>query len=415
VRCLVNMAQLGQITWGVRASSALTWIPAGIVVALLAVVQNAQHPSPTWTDATAKASIAVIILAPLSAGVAAWESGKWRGVDWARANVRSSLTHALWTLKTLWLGTFGGFLIALALTGLAIDPRGGSPELLWLLMVWLVTVGHSLAGWTVGHFVPRSAAFALCAGGSFVWLTYLPAFEPFWLRNITGHQGTSCCDIDKVLAPEALWAPIILALAIAAGASIVIAARYSWRTIALLAVPILVIGVLWSRSMVEQFDADPVVLRKVAMACDSTGRIEVCFWPETTAQAKHKANEIAAAAERLIRAGAERPQGLTESARDGWWTFSSSAPTDNGLRLAVATGALGELPPSCAEGGNWPGASAYGPTLIWVGVKAGLPWAEARELAAPEDARAALDVLKRPARDQASWFVARRESLQRCE
>ncbi|MGH3486882.1 MAG: hypothetical protein ACRDP8_03035 [Actinopolymorphaceae bacterium] len=84
MRGLVTMAQLGRITWGVRASSALTWIPAGIVVALLAVVQNAQHASPTWTDATAKASIAVIILALLSAGVAAWESGKWRGVDWAR-------------------------------------------------------------------------------------------------------------------------------------------------------------------------------------------------------------------------------------------------------------------------------------------------------------------------------------------
>lgn len=401
----------GRRFWHWRSSVVLTWSPALVVLSLLLTLANAGTIDRYWLAVSARATIGMLVAAPGLAALCAWEAGRWRRWPTARTALRPAAAQARPTLAAaaaVAVGTVTANVLMLAPAALGAP---GRPHVGVLATAVAVILAHACAGYAAGLLLPRGVAVPLALGASFAWLAYPPAFEPFWVRNITGNLGTSCCDIDTALPAPALLAPLVVALAVCAGSGLVVAVgERRRRPVVVAGLALTLAGVVAARPMVDSLGPDPVLPRQVSMTCATTASVEVCSFPEHADLLPGATAVVADVSQRLAAAGVATPRQVTERSTNapGVWSVRLDVRSEPALRELLAAQVLADVPPVCSRTQPWPAADRVPAVQSYLAVVAGVPVDMVSASLGEQDARTVAEVLSRPDADRARWV---RETL----
>jgi hypothetical protein len=380
----------------------------GVVVSL----QNATFAEPYWLDLTSKSTTSLVFLAPGFAALAAWDAARWRVL---RTNpVRGPLSTLGATLLMSVVASLGTYVVTLAILATRYRPEVGGPHVPLLATVLLSGAAYACFGYTLGSYLPRLYAAGLAFGVTWFWVAYTPAVTPFWLRNVTGSFGGSCCDDDQVLTGHALLAPVTMALALVGACLVLLLARRVISVAAVAGLGLLVAGTATAAHLAGDFGADPVTARTGERVCIShrtgTGPATFCAWPEHETALRARADSLGRAVSLARAAGLTIPPRLVEGrpTSDGW-TFSLGDASPRVETLTLASSPLVGLPPACVNRGQpWPAGDLFEEVHAWLLHAVGVPPSEARELASVDDTRAFKTVLGRSRAEQLEWY---RQSL----
>jgi hypothetical protein len=398
--------------WPTTTTSTLTVSPLLALAGGAVAVSNSAFVDPYWLDLSSKATIPVLVLAPGFAALAAWDAARWRTL--AVRAVRpwlEILGRHLGVVAALSAVTF-----ALTLTVLVgrTGPTAGVPRIDVLGLAVLVTAAYSSVGFVLGRYLTGVLAAPLAFAVVWLWIAYTPAVEPFWLRNITGNLGTSCCALDQQLLAGGLVGPASLATGLLAASAGLLALRPRpavWSG----SILVVATSVGLAHASVASAGADPVEPRRGAQDCVSTSGTTWCAWPEHVSRLREAAPLLADAARRLRTAGLELPTRLHETVTSDGWTFSLDGSGSSAWRRAFVLSPLSGLPPRCTDGngGYWPAGEELPVVTAWLRVKDGDTVADAARAvdARRSDVEA---VLARSRRDQVAWFTATLTALRGC-
>ncbi len=207
-----------------RSEPAIWLLPLSCVLGYLAAV-GMDEQSPGYPLAAAiRGHGAIIVLAPIGAGCAAWKAGRYRRAGWpARIWRRSAARLALAEVVTTALVQLlaHAVVIAVVATG-AGTGLGWVPEL--HLVGLAVLVGWASLGFALGWWVRTELAMPVVVVGSYLAIVFPDAVEPLWARHLTGTY-LGCCFQDTVLDAGAVRGPILLALGVTANSLVLVAAR----------------------------------------------------------------------------------------------------------------------------------------------------------------------------------------------
>lgn len=388
--------------------------PLLVVIGILVSLSNAGYADPYWLDLSAKATVSVLFLAPGFAALAAWDAARWQTLmsaavrSWGRLLAQCLVFVAAMSALT--------FACTLAILYAQVPPSVGWPRLDVLLLGTMAITGYSAVGFVLGRFLSRLVSAPLAFGAVWGWVAYTPAIQPFWLRNVTGNLGTSCCGLDVELVPLALVAPGILTVALVIAAAVLV--TWTHRRIAWAGAVVLVAGALFAAaSMMAPVGADPVQRRTGEQFCTSSAQREFCAWPEHAAALRQATPDLASTTKRLEAAGLDLPDPLRENTKSaGGWSFSlaSGNPQSGGRTLALSP--LDELPPPCTDhnGGIWPAGKNFALAGAWLASVGG-----ASEEIAAESHEAPLHRLRRLRErspdEQLRWYSQVYSAMQTCE
>jgi hypothetical protein len=201
---------------------------------------------------------------------------------------------------------FLGVLVAIIVQ--VVRSAAGLPDPRILGITALDLVAYSVAGFAAGLLLPFAVAGPLALAATFIWLGFVPAIYPVWLRHLTG-MFRDCCGLGQDLAVRPLVASTIVDLAIVGAAALLVAGPrlilYRVGSAVALLTAAAAAGVL----LVAGLTYAPVVPRDIALLeCRTKGEITLCAWPE------HEAH----AAELL---------GIASNTWTGWQHASIHAPT----------------------------------------------------------------------------------------
>ncbi len=398
----------------IGTQSTVTVGPLLVVLGVLVALMNAGTADPYWLDLSSKATIPVLFLAPGFAALSAWDAARWRVL--AACAVRSWPAIAVRQLALVAAGTGITFAATLAILVATNAPAAGFPRLDVLILGVLATTSYAAVGFAIGRFLPRLVAAPLAFVAVWIWVAYTPAVQPFWLRNVTGNLGTSCCAIDTQLAPHALLAPASLTVALLIAVMIALwprPFRARWAVSGLA----VALGATLAAHLASPLGADPVEARRGTQHCIEDAGTTWCAWPEHADELRDGVPSLARAASALRRTGLAVPTTLRENTPSaGGWSFSlsTSDPAERGR--AFVTSPLADLPPACTDsnGGDWPAGEYLGAATAWLTVAAGGDSSEAAR--ANDIPIAEMSSLLAESRDQqVAWFYRVRNAMQSCD
>lgn len=286
----------------------------GVPIAILAAWYATLLPSATGygTAATAAASGAMPFIGALVAGTAAWEGSRLRrariwGGPWARSGLRIA--------AGLIVGPFlaGVVATASALVVAHTEASAFPPDPAITAVLILDLVAYASIGFALGVLAPAAIAVPVAVILPVLWLAFVPAMYPVWLRHLTG-MYRDCCNLEESLAPQAVLASVLLDVAFIATASIasVIGWRRRWRAIG--AVGILAAGLLVGTRPILGMTFAPVIPRDPSLlSCTSGGGAEVCLWPEQTGPSAEILADVIDVRARWLAAGIDAPSAFTEA------------------------------------------------------------------------------------------------------
>ena len=413
-----------RITWPAARSAARrnAVLKVAPVIAVLVYVWATSSMISEGLDGygltTSMKAISVLpFIAPICAACAAWEVARLRrGMVYEMTGARSDIAVTLSRIAPVMvIGLIG---LAESAGLLWRDPLPGSPDLMVFVIGIVVLAGHVAFGVLLGRVLPAVVATPVAFALSYAWLVYPPALSISWVRHLTGFND-SCCLSSEQLAPGAVVAPILLAMAVIGAAALVIWMRY--HRLALLPAAVLYVAAfVLAASLVHDLGFDPAEPRAGTMVCAS-GTPRVCVWPEHAARLREASADAARMAAILARDGLKVPALATEStvprARRTWvfGTFARSSAAQ--LRTTIAVGVVPLGPPARCSGfgGAWQGGFAESALQAWLLVRAGLGLRAANEVAAtPEIFRGVRAELRKPAAQQGSWFRANLQIVTSC-
>ncbi len=309
------------------------------IVLLAAAYGMALYPSDHYgLAATAMGTAALPFIAGFTGATAAWEGARLRRAIWWAPNVRSRFVIAAWAaLPSVLIGVVA-MLAAVAV--LLVRSGAAVPDLVVIGVAALVLVAWAAVGFAAGILLPVPVAVPVGIVLPFVWLAFVPAVYPLWLRHLTG-MFRDCCGLAEDLAAAAVVASALVNVGFVVAASMLIAGHRSMRrigaSVATLAVP-LAVGVV----LVSGMTYAPVVPRDPSLlACRERAGLTLCLWPEHVAQADEIAGIASGVRARWLAAGIQAPAVFTESDRSiapsGTLAFgvTSTAPDDVIMDLAV--------------------------------------------------------------------------------
>lgn len=400
--------------WLLLTSSTALMSPLLFIAGVVVSLSNANFVDPYWLDLSSKSTVSVLFLAPGFAALGAWDAAKWRILMTAAARPWSALLVR--HLATVAVTTAVTFAVALMALYTQVPPTVGLPRVDVLALGVAVVTAYAAVGFLLGRFLSGLVAAPLAFGAVWGWVAYTPAIEPFWLRNVTGNIGTSCCSLGFELVPVALVAPLLIAAALLGGTLVVLAwpaRRRAWL-VSGIAVASAVIG---SASMMSSVGADPVRTRTGEQICREASGTMFCAWPEHESALDEALPSLGGATERLEAAGLRLPSTLRENqkSRDGW-SFSLAADTPEFWSQTLAVSPLDELPPPCTNrnGGVWPAGENLALAGAWLATVAGTPPAEA---AASQGASLAelRQLRNRDPATQLAWYQSAESAMHTCE
>ena len=297
--------------------TALRIMPAawfGVPITILAALYATLLPSPPGygTAATAAASGALPFIGAFVAGTAAWEGSRLRraqiwGGPWARSGLRIA--------TGLLVGPVLAGLVATT-TAIVVAHSGAKafpPDPMIAGVLLLDILAYASVGFALGILAPAAIAVPVAVVLPVLWLAFVPAMYPVWLRHLTG-MYRDCCNLEESLAPQAVLASVVLDIAFIATASIasVISWPRRWRAVG--AVGILAAGLLVGTSVVSGMTFAPITARDASLLSCATGvGAVVCLWPEQTAASTEILADVVDVRTHWLAAGIDAPTTFTEA------------------------------------------------------------------------------------------------------
>ncbi|MFJ7989983.1 hypothetical protein [Streptomyces sp. NPDC096351] len=357
-----------------------------------------------WESVAAQSSFLLGFTVPACAACAAWEGARIRRSGILTSTpVRSPLAIALSVVTpVLVLGLVAVLLPLLMLLPYAQGlPGGASFAVIGLEL--LVVTAHSFLGYAAGFVLPRLLAAPAVLMAVWLWMAYPAALEPFWIRQLNGHNLNECCALDQVVDGRAVAAPALVAGGLLLAAVIWIQGRrFAARALAPVVVALgLAAGAVIGMPLGYQAG---VPRASSELSCDA-GTPAVCLWPEQMQEAAAIRSLSSRAAERLARLEVPVATELT---------LPAVRPRDDQIIASVALSAIPSEPPRCAESGPWPGNIAQGPLMAWLVQTAGADMRFVQGSYTSEDVRTVKQVMSLPESEQTRWFRKNAATLKNC-
>lgn len=263
--------------------------------------------------ASANGSAALPFIAAYVGAVSAWEGSRLRrGGIWGAPWARTTMTIAA---RPIAVAVMLGFVAVLAAVELQLARSGASaPDARILIVAAVDLIAWGVVGFAVGVTIPLAAATPIALILPVLWLAFVPAVDPVWLRHITG-MFRDCCRTDEDLAPAALVVSLAVdaAFVVAAWIVAVASAGRLWRHLAF-AVVWMVAAVVAASSRVSSLDYAPTVARdSSSLVCRQLPSAELCLWPEHVDRADKLAAVTADVLRRWQLAGLTSPVIVTEA------------------------------------------------------------------------------------------------------
>lgn len=332
----------------IRLRTALRVMPAfWLALPLIAVAAwyvTLLNPSDGYAlDATTKASMTIAFVGPVCAACAAWEGSRLRrAAVWEAPSVRSRWSIAFW--HVLPIVAVGLLAIVVAMLVQAARSQAGLPDVRILLMTLVDLVAYCAAGFALGLLMRFAVAGPLALVATFIWIGFVPAIQPVWMRHLTG-MFRDCCGLAQDLAWRPVIASAILDVSIIAAAIVFVAgSRRSWLRVAV-GVVLFIVAFNAGSSLVSDMTYLPAVARDTAvLECRSDRGLTVCTWPEHRARAAEIGSVAAEVRSAWQDAGLSPPSIFTEA-------DPSVAPTDAlAFRIDANTATRDDMVSSFAQG-----------------------------------------------------------------
>lgn len=288
------------------------WLALPICV-LAAVYVNFLYPSDGYSvDASAKGTIALPFIASFVAACAAWEGSRLRrGRVWATPSVRSRLAIGFWAVLPAVL--VGVLAVTVAIVAQLVRSDAGLPDVRFIAISALDLAAFGALGLALGLLLPFAVAGPVALVVPFLWLAFLPAMEPLWLRHLTGNFR-DCCGNERDLDMQAVLASTLVDAGIVAAAALLVSGGPGvLRRVIAPAAPF-ALSVAAGVVLVSGMDYSPTVARDVnALDCASTEGVTVCTWPEHRQRADEVASIIGDVRAAWQAAGIAAPSVYTEA------------------------------------------------------------------------------------------------------
>lgn len=381
-------------------------------------------PYPLAVTSTALATLGFIV--PIVAALGAWEGGRLRRADWwALPHVRPRAAIAAWALAPI-VATGVAAVSAGVLANLfAVDLLFPDPRP--VAVAGVVLVAHALAGFSLGLAVPVVVAAPAALLTSFVWMVFLRAIEPIWLRHLNGGALELCCGRHEELAPAAVVGALTVALGLAASSITFLTLRRSRRRDLLVPLPLL-IGLVVGSMMVSSLGSQPTMARdRSALLCDSpSSSVTVCVWPEHV----DRLQEVGSIAEKAARGwravGLQVPptfaEGPPETTPAGVLPFGFSRASDPSDIVSGLAYAMLPAWPACADRGPYLGYDAFDYVHAWFATTGGMSDEEIERRFGDLQARGAATipvvlakVRALPVEEQLAWVADNVAALEACD
>lgn len=332
-------------------------------------------PDGYAVGATAKATATLPFVGAFCAACAAWEGSRLRRARlWNAPSVRSRVTIAFWSLLPIVLVGLLAVVVAIAVAlvqsgaGLLPDPR-------FIAMTALDLVTYSAAGFAAGLLLPFAVAGPLAIVATLIWLAFVPAVYPVWMRHLTG-MFRDCCGLQRDLAPRAVMASAIVNLGIIGAAALLMAGpALVVRRVAGALATLAVAGIAGAL-LVGGMTFSPTIPRDPAlMECRADDGVTVCTWPEHRARAAKIAGVVASVRAGWQQASIDAPSAFTEAdpavAPAGALVFRMSGVrfTEDDIVRSLAAGMLPAIP-DCPMG--FTGGIAFQYLEAWYAAAGGM-------------------------------------------
>lgn len=293
--------------------------------------------------------VALGLVAPVSAGAAAWYASAQRSYR-ERLAASSSRRLAWWLIPTVFnaLALTVAMILALFFIG-----RSGS-DVLFVLHAFVVLFAASCFGFACGLRLSLVVAFpvALFAG----WLpNLLVAMTPEWLRLLRGAANADCCSPGTVVSERVAASGLLAALGVALCSTAWLAGwRFSSRTrngwiLALgggIACFVVAIGLVQGASSTALSS-----VRSADLTCDE-GAPKLCSWHDGVVERRQAHSWFAHAADIATRTGVPLPAAIT-ARPDARWPQThlpfGYLGEQEGLRTQAYVSALVPQPSGCED------------------------------------------------------------------
>lgn len=338
------------------------------IVLLAGGYGTALYPADHYgLGATAMGTGALPFVAGFTAATAAWEGARLRRTVWWSPTVRSRLAIAAWAVLP---SVLVGIVAMLAAVGVLLARSEATiPDLRVLAVATLDLVAWAAVGFAAGILLPVPVAVPVGLLLPFVWLAFVPALYPVWLRHLTG-MFRDCCGLAEDLAPAAVWASVLADIGIIAAAAVLIGgwttARRHGGSVLALAVP-LVAGV----ALVSGMTYAPVVPRDpVLLTCRERAGLTLCVWPEHVPEIDELATVASDVRSGWLAAGIEAPAVFTEADRivapAGSLTYQVAGTAPDDVILALANGMTPQQPDCVDPTTGYTMGTTGGIAAIWL-------------------------------------------------
>ena len=297
--------------------TALRIMPAAwfaIPIAGIAAWYASLLPSPPGYGlaATAAASGAMPLISAFVAGTSAWEGARLR---------RSRIWGGPWVRRSLYIA--GRLLVVPIAAGIVsagcavavAHIRAGAfpPDPVIVAVVILDIITYASVGFALGILAPPALAVPVAAVLPVLWLAFVPAMYPVWLRHLAG-MYRDCCSLDQTLAPQAAVASVSMDIAFMLAATV--ACLVDWRLVQRVTGSALALaaGALIGIPLASSLTFAPAVARDTSLlSCAPAGGAEVCLWPEHSAAASQIQATVARVYSKWLAIGIDAPSTFTEA------------------------------------------------------------------------------------------------------
>jgi len=401
--------------------SAAVWLSPIILFLIVFFANDSLRPASTIYSLafTVTGASEVFLIAPFCAACAAWEGGRLRRAGWLRLpRTRTVFGFVLLPLApTLVVGIVS--LIVAVLYQFRLAPAFLVPNFTVMAVACAVIIAHTVLGFAVGLHIRSVIAMPSILLLDYIWMVMPPAFNPLWLRHLTG-AWTGCRDVTTSLDTRASLAVTLLSLGFAVAAFLLARASLAERHFGAAMIPI-ILSVSVGIWLVHSLGPDPVVPRAGSLVC-SNGTPQVCVWPEhrnQLARIEPLAAQADAAWQQAGVPGPERYSELRAAALPpgvGSIRLQPSLPQDNrDILVSLAYGAL-PRPPACAVAGTapWPGGAAAPYVAVWYADVAGVPLSALQSAVSPDVIEKVAAVRATPPADQANWVNQNMAAISDC-
>lgn len=409
-----------------RRVLALPVLPGLLVLAWLAGIALPERWSDSWYNASAHMQSLVVVLAPMTAALAAWEGGRSRRSGFfvlAASAARSELAVGAVTVAVVTGYGVAAYVLGFIAAGTRVV-GGGTPAYGLLTLGLLGLLVATALGYAAGLVIHPVFAAPAVAVASYVWLVFGSQAQPEWLARLS-FLDDGCCSANVRLNPAVLIGQSLWLAGLLAAVGAIVALRSPTRPMLRKMPAALALAFMLSGLALLIADGGRLTRARspVVMACQESARVRVCVWPEHRYQlmALGQAAEtglgplvgVQGVPTEVVEIGLDRAAAPNASLVLG-------LPAEAVPPAALVPRVLQSLlppPPPCATAtrpfGYFPGADARPYLRAWLDLRAN-PNIPLTALLPPPYRPGLEKILTASTERQLAWFVAARASQGDC-